>query len=175
MRIASLPVNRLPPCASDCAFIASGDGDSLVGSPYFSAAKLAELRAASKVVLVYNFGVPGNHYGVVDASMDAKKVDCLDSLGSISENHGLAVLDLLVKLDVTKPDGWEVNCFNGGEKGMPKQEDGTSCGVFAFATLVHLVRSAPLRFSQQDIRAWRTHMALLLLAYSERTVSVTIE
>ena len=73
------------------------------------------------------------------------------------------MLTFLEKLTGETLEHYSASVSHGDVFGFPKQRDGSSCGVFACVTLVHLLRDAKIHYTQSSVLAWRRYMATTIL------------
>ena len=91
------------------------------------------------------------------------KVEIFEPANLVRSAHiGHQMLRALVAAGaLSSTDGWTVVLYNRQVHGMPRQSDGSSCGVFACVVALHLVAGRRLpRNIQHKIPQWRLYIAM---------------
>lgn len=129
----------------------------------------AELRAHAAGVLAaaeegyVNYNLSNFHWGLMRVQSKFERCEIFDSTGHTKKKHGRKLLEGYQELTGVDTSGWAVVVYESVESGMPQQEDGKSCGVFACITAAHLVSDAALPDIQADVKVWRRHIAAMIV------------
>lgn len=102
------------------------------------------------------------HWVHVRAKKSVKKVEIFESAMLVESTFvGWRLLDALVEAGALDDvDGWTVVLYNRGIHKMPRQSDGSSCGIFTCVVAAHLVAGRRLpRNIQENVHAWRRYVA----------------
>lgn len=107
------------------------------------------------------------HWVLVVINLKAKRIEYYDSLGwcgrVVLSNLRMWVESLHGQRGVAF-EGAEWHCVDmASEVGIPQQENGRDCGVFACKYADFISREAKINFSQQHIQYFRARMAMELL------------
>lgn len=104
----------------------------------------------------------GNHWCLAVIDFTKKSISYFDSLGGSSSTCTRVLLDYLKaeSSDKLKQDfdteNWK--CIDKYRDGIPKQENGSDCGVFACTYAEYATRLAKLDFTQKDMPYFRKKM-----------------
>lgn len=104
----------------------------------------------------------GNHWTLVFIDLKQRTISYYDSLGGYNDGHCDILLDYLrsemsdKKKQVFSDSGWQL--LNLSYEGIPKQKNGSDCGVFACIYAEYLTREAEFDFSQDDMPYFRDRM-----------------
>ena len=107
------------------------------------------------------------HWVHMRVKKSVRKVEIFESAGLVTSTLvGWRLLDALVQAGaLASHDAWSVVLYNRSRHKMPRQGDGSSCGVFVCVVALHLVAKQRLpRNIQNDITAWRRYVAVKVWA-----------
>jgi sentrin-specific protease 1 len=115
--------------------------------------------------IVFPINVTDQHWMMVVASMEEKRIRFYDSMGSTSSYkkyvHWVKLYLQEEYKDKHRQDltGWP----DGKYCQTPTQENGYDCGVFVCAFTEHILFDKPIEFTQKDIPRARNHIAFTLI------------
>ena len=115
------------------------------------------------------------HWVHVRATKAVRKVEIFEPAALVQCNFiGRQLLCALVAaraITAAEADGWTVVLYNRHQHHMPRQSDGSSCGVFACVVALHLVevRRIP-RNIQEEIMQWRLYIAMKVFGKARRVL-----
>lgn len=150
-------------------FIPSGFSASIIDSGAFHGAEDYVKKAfdhADHMHMTMHFKetcTHAEHWVHVRVTKAVHKVEIFEPASLVQTNIiGQQMLHALVASGaVTSAEGWTVVLYNKQRHRMPRQSDGSSCGVFACVVALHLVevRRMP-RNIQEEIAQWREYVAM---------------
>ena len=103
-----------------------------------------------------------HHWVLVRLSRVTQKIEIYESARLlVSKAAGWKILSALQPYLGSGCGGWTVVLYNSCAARIPRQRDGSSCGVFLCIIALHLVRDACLPLNLQDnVGRWRNYLAL---------------
>lgn len=106
----------------------------------------------------------GNHWCLAVIDFNNKRISYYDSLGGSAGVCCKLLLNYLKdemndkKKQCFDMENWTLAEFRGGSKDVPRQENGSDCGVFTCIYAEHITRKAKFEFSQKDMPYFRQKM-----------------
>ena len=118
-----------------------------------------------KIIIPVN--ISGMHWSLLTVFVQKKKIQFFDSMGGDGTRYLEGLMNYMKDEHMDKKknplenvDDWKLV---GYERGIPQQENGYDCGVFACMYADFISQDLPLKFSQDQITECRERIALSII------------